>query len=87
MEGTTMTTAELEKALLDIAKEFIEQGPGYSQDTVVLREAIQRLHIGCDLKEQQRLLTAWHDLFRKGTLAWGYDIDNPSTPFFHLVKP
>jgi hypothetical protein len=32
------------------------------------------------------LLTAWHDLFRKGILAWGFDVDNPAAPFFHLSE-
>lgn len=81
-----MTTAELERALFDIAREIIEQGPGFSQETVVIREAVQRLGIGRDLKQQQRLLTAWHDLFLKGMLAWGYHVDNPSAPFFHLAE-
>jgi len=78
-----MALARLEEDLLAIAKECIEQGPGFAQETIVLREAAQRLRIGNDLKEQQRLLTAWHNLFREGELSWGYDIGNPSSPFFH----
>jgi hypothetical protein len=30
------------------------------------------------------LLTAWQNLFRNGQLSWGYDVENPSAPFFHL---
>ena len=81
-----MTTAELEKALLNVAKDCIEQGPGYAQETVVIREAIQKLALARDLKQQQRVLTAWHDLFRNGTLSWGYNIDNPTSPFFHFAE-
>jgi len=79
-------TQQLEETLRDMAIEFFHQGPGYSQETVVLREAAKRLGIGHDIREQQRLLTAWHDLFRNGILAWGYDVDNPTAPFFHLAE-
>lgn len=81
-----MTAKDLENALLEIAKQFIEQGPGYSQESVVLREAAQRLDIGPDLRAQQRLLNVWQELFRNRVLAWGYDLDNPSAPFFHLAQ-
>ena len=81
-----MTTDEIKQALIAIARSFIQQGPGYSQESVVLREAAERLSIGKDLQRQQQLLTAWHDLFHKGILSWGYDIDNPSAPFFHLAQ-
>ena len=80
-----MTSLELEAALLNLAKDHLDQGPGYAQETVVLREAARQFGIGSDLKEQQRLLTVWHELFRNGTLSWGYNIDNPTSPFFHLA--
>jgi hypothetical protein len=72
--------------LLRLARECIALGPGYAQDMVVLRMAAERLGVGADLERQQRLLTAWHDLFRSGQLAWGYDVDNPTAPFFHLPR-
>ncbi len=81
-----MTNPELEERLLDIAKECLEQGPAYAQETIVLREAAGQLKVGRDLKQQQRLLTMWHDLFRNGKLAWGYNIDNPNYPFFHMAE-
>ncbi len=77
--------SELAEKLLGIARECIDQGPGYAQEPVVLREAAEQLQIR-DLKEQQRLLTTWNDLFRDGWLAWGYNIDNPSSPFFHIAE-
>ena len=55
------------------------------QEAVVLREAAEILRPH-SLKEQQELLTQWHELFRTGELAWGYDIDNPNAPFFHFVE-
>jgi hypothetical protein len=82
-----LTLEELEKTLRRIAEDCVAQGPGYAQDIVVLRKALEELGIGHeDLKHQQQLLTAWHDLFRKGILAWGFDVDNPAAPFFHLSE-
>ena len=81
-----MTTNDAQNTLLQIATEFINEGPGYAQQTVVLREAVARLQVGQDVKKQQLLLTVWHDLFREGKLSWGYNIDNPDAPFFHLAE-
>ena len=36
------------------------------------------------LEEQQKILTVWHRLFAEGKLAWGYDLENPGSPFFHM---
>jgi hypothetical protein len=81
-----MAKSDLKAAVLQAAKDCAAQGPGYSQDGVVLRAAAEQLKLGTNLSEQQALLTAWHDLFREGVLAWGYDIDNPSAPFFHFAQ-
>lgn len=81
-----MTIEELKSLLKKIASENLDRGPGYAQDTVVLSDAVEQLRIGNDLTAQQDLLTAWHDLFREGTLSWGYNVDNPSAPFFHLRR-
>ena len=80
-----MQVADMKQTLLDVAKKAVEKGPGYAQEAVVLREAAEILQ-SHSLKEQQELLTQWHKLFRSGELAWGYDIDNPNAPFFHLVE-
>jgi hypothetical protein len=78
-----MPKNDLTAALLRIAEEHIAQGPGFAQEGVVIREAATRLGIAGDTMREQELLTCWHDLFREGKLSWGYDIDNPSSPFFH----
>jgi hypothetical protein len=79
---------DLREILLKIAREFVAQGAGYSQEMVVLREAAEQLGIDGpnNLREQQRLLTAWGELFRDGSLAWCYDIDSPGMPFFHFAE-
>src|SRR5580693_5339983 len=33
-----------------------------------------------------RSYTCWHELFQEGTLSWGYDLDNPDAPFFHIPR-
>jgi hypothetical protein len=81
-----MDKGEIEKALLDVAQDCASRGPGFAQEPVVLRETAERLKITNSLTEQQRLLNVWHDLFRKGNLVWGYNIDNPGQPFFHFPE-
>jgi hypothetical protein len=79
-----LTPARMEEVLLKIARECIEEGPGYAQEMIALRQAAEDLNIGDDLKEQQRLLTVWQNLFRTGQLSWGFDIGTPNAPFFHF---
>ncbi len=67
-----------------IAIECDSKGPGYAQEGVVLREAKQRLSPK-SLAEQQQILEAWQRLFVEGELSWGYNLDNPGSPFFHSV--
>lgn len=80
------TLEHMTATLIKIAEEFMEEGPGYAQERVVLREAAARLHIEEDFRQQQLLLTAWHKLFLDGKLSWGYNIDNPGLPFFHFPQ-
>jgi hypothetical protein len=37
-------------------------------------------------EREQGLLTAFHDLFRTGYLAWGFNLSNPDPPFFHVTE-
>jgi hypothetical protein len=78
-----MSQKELKDVLLKVVDECIAKGPGYTQESVVLREVVDRLNLHENLVEQQQLLTVWHNLFREGELSWGYDVDNPNAPFFH----
>lgn len=81
-----MTRKEITDMLRRVAEECSERGPGYAQQSVAVREAAKRLDIGSDLATQQELLTCWHELFRSGVLAWGYDLDNPGPPWFHFAE-
>jgi hypothetical protein len=39
------------------------------------------------IAEEQVVLGCWHELFREDRLAWGYNLDNPGDPFFHIPAP
>lgn len=81
----------LKQKVLDAAKECAARGAGYSQQRPVLEavatDAGGNMWTRLDLDVQQAILTCWHDLFREGTLSWGYDLNNPDPPFFHIPDP
>lgn len=55
------------------------------QSGAILGEAQTRLGIRINPEMEQALLTIWHDLFRTGYLAWGYNLANPNPPFCHVT--
>lgn len=80
----------LRKKVLEAARSCAMRGPGYAQQRPVLDEVASEfgggMYTRLDLDIQQAILTCWHDLFREGTLSWGYDLDNPDPPFFHIPE-
>jgi hypothetical protein len=76
----------VKKIVFETAVELAGRGPGWAQERAVLREASERLgaKIGQGLPAQQAILAAWHDLFLERKLGWGYNLDNPNSPFFHV---
>jgi len=79
------TAIDYRAELMRMAKELVKQGPGYAQEGVILRGMQKEFQI-TRLPDQQRLLDEWQLLFRDGLLMWGYDIENPGRPWFHLPK-
>lgn len=83
-----MSDEEIKTLVWRIATEAVGQGPGWSQEGVVLREVSEGIASRTgeypNLKIQQMILNAWHDLFVDKKLGWGYDLDNPNSPFFHI---
>ena len=84
-----MEYQKLLNAVYDTAVSCAKRGAGYSQERVVLDEVARQFNddpfiTRLDIKLQQDILTCWHDLFRQGRLSWGYDLDNPDAPFFHV---
>jgi hypothetical protein len=79
---------EIKETVWQVAADFAERGPGWSQEGVVLRAVRDKFPSARkDLTIQQMILNAWHDLFTENKLAWGYDLDNPGSPFFHVRRP
>lgn len=76
--------SNVKDALRKIATECAKKGPGHAQEGVVLREARSKLY-PTSIDDEQMMLEAWHDLFAEGELGWGYNLDNPGRPFFHVV--
>jgi hypothetical protein len=79
-------STELSKLILDTAKELAALGPGFAQQSSVLCKVRERTPNNSDIGVQQQILTAWHNLFREGQLSWGYNLDNPDAPFYHVPR-
>lgn len=83
-----MSEREIRDIVWQVASESAGHGAGWAQESVVLRaigDRIVRDRGGrLDQGTQQAILNAWHDLFLEKKLAWGYDLDNPNSPFFHV---
>jgi hypothetical protein len=83
-----MSAEEIRSLVWQIAATNADRGPGWSQEGVVLREVSERLggrgDQRPDKKVQQMVLDAWHDLFAEKKLGWGYDLNNPNSPFYHV---
>ena len=81
-----MKDHDLKDLVFQTAKELAGKGLGWAQEAVVLREVADRLRgrAALNLRLEQAVLSAWHDLFRERKLSWGYDLDNPNSPFFHV---
>jgi hypothetical protein len=78
-----MKYTDIKKLVFDTALELSRRGPGWAQERPVLNEVRHRIGFADD-QTQQLVLTCWHDLFRTGRLSWGYNLDNPNAPFFHV---
>ena len=85
-----MSDEDIRSVVMRVAAEMAGEGPGWAQEGVVLRQvadAVTRKLGTLDLEAQQAILNVWHDLFAEQKLAWGYDLDNPGSPFFHVRQP
>lgn len=82
---STLDGETIRKTLLEITSELSSQSSSALQSGAVLQRAVSRLEIQSNIEFQQALLTVWNDLFRTGHFAWGWDLANPSPPFFHVT--
>jgi hypothetical protein len=87
-ENFVMSEQDIKEIVWQVANDSAAHGPGWAQESVVLRAIADRIASSrgarLDLGVQQAILNAWHDLFLQKKLAWGYDLDNPNSPFFHI---
>ena len=72
-------------AALNIVQEQSKNGLGYFSTGVMLREIADRCGAR-SIEDEQAILTIWHDLFRAGLLAPGYNIDNAILPHCHVTE-
>lgn len=80
-----MKHIQIKEVLLQVVEEYSHKGSQFQQNSVLI-EAARRLGISHNEPLEQALLTAWHDRFREGQLAWGHDLLNPDAPFCHLTN-
>jgi len=83
-----LTKEQIRELVWRHAKQAVEQGAGYAQEGVVMRQIADELGIrwDADLDAQHLVLDAWHDLFATKKLGWGFNLDNPGSPFFHVRR-
>ena len=83
--STEVTDEEIEKALLDVLRKFLELNHRGCLSFKELSISFPRNRKG-NGEEQRRVLTGIHDLFLKGYLAWGHDFKNPTPPAIHITR-
>jgi len=71
--------------MLEVIAELDKGKPHRLQAGTVLREVLERCQDNTP-KTQKTILTIWHDLFRTGYLAPGFNFDNAELPFFHVTN-
>lgn len=77
---------KIRKTLLEVVSQATSGGAGYLQSGYVLQESARRLGVQGKVDLEQAILAYWHDLFRTGYVAWGYNLANPNPPFFHVTE-
>ena len=78
---------DLRAVLLEIIEKQRPRDRGSTlQSGSILSAASEALGIRGDHDMEEALLTAFHELFRTGYLAWGFNLSNPSPPFCHVTE-
>lgn len=76
----------IRSTLLEVVEELARTQANSLQTSSILEATVARLGIRRDRNSVQALLTAYHDLFRNGHLAWGLDLSNSEPPFCHVTE-
>lgn len=77
---------KLRQLLLEVVAEYNRMGPGHMQSGPLLRAVAERLSDRQREQYAQPILVLFHDLFRNGHLAWGFDFANPGPPWCHVTE-
>jgi hypothetical protein len=84
---TQPLTPSIREVLLTEIK--TQEPKGYGGPTLqqrgVLNAVAKTLGANQNQDLEQAILTQWGELFRTGLLAWGLNLANPDSPFFHLT--
>ena len=85
---TQPLTSNIREVLLAEIKRQEPTGPSGQtlQQKGVLEAAARKFGANQNQDLEQAILTQWGELFRTGLLAWGLNITNPNSPFFHLTE-
>ena len=70
--------------MLEVIKEYSLRDNSL-QSGSILDETARRLNVRNNILVEQAIMTFFHDLFRAGQIAWGYNLSNPNPPFCHLT--
>lgn len=85
-----ITRDKVRQKLLEIVKNQIERNKRSTissnlQSGVILREIANHFGITHNPTYEQMILSEFQCLMNTGYFAWGYDLANPSPPFFHIT--
>ena len=80
--------ARIRQVILEMVRAYSRDTKASMQTRTVLQQAAERLLGGSTLDPdlQRAMLAVWHDLFRSGHLAWGWDFFNAEPPFCHVTE-
>jgi hypothetical protein len=76
------------EVLLQTVQDQDAKKHGGSLQQISLLQEVSRILIRgeSDPDMEEAILTEWYELFRTGVLAWGFNLSNPSPPFFHVTR-
>jgi len=79
---------DIRELILTVAREQEPKRPIDSslQVGTLFRGVADQLGLRSSQDLEQDILTQWHDLLRTGYFAWGFNLSNPGSPFFHFTS-
>ena len=81
------TPTDIRELILTVAREQQPKRPidASLQEGTLFREVSEQLRLHLSQETEQEILTQWHELMRTGYFAWGFNLNNPNPPFFHIT--